>query len=52
MLVLIILSVMSAVSCVSAADGDSISSEIIGDSPQGELSEIYVSPDASDESGD
>ena len=43
---------MSAVSCVSAADCDSISSEIIGDSPQGEMSEIYVSADASDESGD
>ncbi len=51
-LFLIILSIISTISCVSAIDYDSNSSEIISDSAPGELSEIYVSPDASDEIGD
>lgn len=52
MLFLIVLSMISAISCVSATDHDSNSSEIIGESAPGELSEIHVSPDASDELGD
>ncbi len=42
---------LCAISCVNAADYDSNSSEVIGDSAPGELTEIYVSPDASDETG-
>lgn len=49
---MIILSIISAISCVSAIDHDSNSSEIISDSAAGEVSEIHVSPDASDETGD
>lgn len=45
------MSIISAISCVNATDHDSNSSEIIGDSTPGELSEIYVSPDSSDETG-
>lgn len=48
---LIIFSIISTISCVNAIDHDSSSSEIISDSTPGELSEIYVSPDASDETG-
>ena len=51
-LFLIILSVICTISCVNAIDCDSNSSEIISDSAPGELSEIYVSSDASDEIGD
>lgn len=51
-LFLIILSVIGAITCVSAADYDSNSSELIGDSAPGELSEIHVSSDASDDTGD
>lgn len=49
---MVILSIISAISCVSAADYDSNSSDVITDSALGELSEIHVSPDASDEMGD
>ncbi|MDO5860040.1 hypothetical protein [Methanobrevibacter sp.] len=51
-LLLIILSVICTISCVSAVDYDSNSSEIISDSAPVELSEIHVSADASDEMGD
>lgn len=47
-----ILTIVSAISCVSAMDSDSNSSEIISDTNPQELSEIHVSPDASDEMGD
>ncbi len=47
-----ILITISAISCVSAMDIDSNSSEIISDTNPQELSEIHVSPDASDERGD
>ena len=50
-LFLIILSIICTISCVNAIDYDSNSSEIISDSTPGELPEIYVSPDASDEIG-
>lgn len=51
-LFLIILSVICTISCVSAMDYDSSSAEVISDSASGELSEIHVSTDASDEMGD
>ena len=51
-LFLIVLSVIGAISCVSAIDCDSNSSEIIGDSALADQYEIHVSPDASDERGD
>lgn len=44
--------IIVTISCVSAIDCDSNSSEIIGDSAMAELSDIHVSPDASDEMGD
>lgn len=49
---MILLSVICTISCVSAIDHDSNSSEIISDSVPGELSEIHVSPDGSDDAGD
>ncbi|MBQ6100560.1 MAG: peptidoglycan-binding protein [Methanobrevibacter sp.] len=49
LLFLIILSLICTLSCISAAECDSNS---IGDSTSGDLSEIHVSPDASDITGD
>lgn len=51
-LFLLIMFIIVTISCVSAIDCDSNSSEIIGDSAMAELSDIHVSPDASDEMGD
>ena len=51
-LFLIVFSIIGTISCVSAIDYDSNNNEIIGDSTPGKLSEIHVSPDASDDMGD
>lgn len=52
LLFLIILSVICTISYVNAIDYDTNCSENPSDSTLGELSEIYVSSDASDETGD
>ncbi|MBQ6349952.1 MAG: hypothetical protein IJI42_03375 [Methanobrevibacter sp.] len=51
-LFLIVFSIIGTISCVSAIDCNSIDNEIIGVSTPGKLSEIHVSPDASDDMGD